>query len=487
MRSILFLLAAAAFAQTAPEKSAITGRVVSAATGSPLKKASVWLEPFSPTRGVNGERSVALPATVTDAEGRFTLDGVEPGNYLLMAQRVGYLDQGFGAPDPQVVGPPLTLAAGEIKREIVLKLLPQSLVYGSVVDEDGDPMPGARVQVLKRRGAEVATADSQDDGSFVIGNLAPGNYLLRATLQPLNGQSGRERYVPTDLPDPIDVAPAQAVRNLVIKLRKSRVYSVRGRVVPADRTSLRLDDGRGFTTGADGRFEFDAVLPGTHEIRTASNAGGLVGRATIAVTDGDLDDLVLRLGEGATVTGAVKGMTSGRIELGEDSADIKPDGSFELANLLPGVHPFELDGIPEGSYVRAVEFAGKPVEDWKIDLTSGTGGELLIVLSPDAGEISGVVPNAPGALVQVWPAGGDTARSVKADARGAFRFHSLPPGDYLVAAFQDLDDDLARFAPFRALFERAAVKVKVAEKSRERVELKLIVRDIIAAEAAKLR
>jgi hypothetical protein len=262
---------------------------------------------------------------------------------------------------------------------------------------------------------------------------------------------------------------------------------VRGRVVPADRTSLRLDDGRGFTTGADGRFAFDGVLPGAHEIRTNSHSGGLVGRATVVVTDGDLEDLVLRLGEGATVTGAVKGMTSGRVEIGEESADIKPDGSFELANLLPGVHPLELAGIPEGSYVRAVEFAGRPVEDWRIDLTSGAGGELLILLSPDAGEISGVVPNAPGALIQVWPAGGDTVRSLKADARGAFRFHSLPPGDYLVAAFQDLDDDLARYAPFRALFERAAAKVKVAEKSRERVELKLIVRDIIAAEAAKLR
>jgi protocatechuate 3,4-dioxygenase beta subunit len=452
-----------------------------------LKKASVWLETFSATRGVNGERSVALPATITDAEGRFALSGIEPGNYLLMAQRIGYLDQGFGAADPQVVGPPLSLAPGETRREVILKLQPQSFVYGKVVDEDGDPVPGARVDVLKRRGAEVAAADSQDDGSFVIGNLAPGSYQLRATLPPQNGQSGRERYVPTYLPDPVDVAPAQAVHNLVIALRKSRVYSLRGRVVPADRASLRLDDARGFTTGTDGRFEFDAVLPGTHEIRTAPNAGGLVGRATVVVTDGDLEDLVLRLGEGATVTGAVKGMASGRIEIGEASADIKSDGSFELANLLPGVHPFELDGIPEGSYVRAVEFAGRPVEDWRLDLTSGAGGELLILLSPDAGEISGVVPNSPGALVQVWPAGGDTARSMKADARGAFRFHSIPPGDYLVAAFENLDDDLARLAPFRALFERAAVKVKVAEKSRERVELKLIVRDVIAAEAAKLR
>jgi len=133
MRSTLFFLAAVALAQTAPEKSAITGRVVSSSTGTPLKKASVWLEPFSPTRGVNGERSVALPSTTTDAEGRFTIDGVQPGSYLLMAHRVGYLDQGYGAPAPQIIGPPLVVNAGETKRGLILTLTAQSLLYGKVV------------------------------------------------------------------------------------------------------------------------------------------------------------------------------------------------------------------------------------------------------------------------------------------------------------------------------------------------------------------
>src|SRR4051794_39930662 len=114
MRFSLFLLATVCLGQPSLEKSAVTGRVVSAASGSPLKKASVWLEPFSATRGVNGERSVAQGATITDAEGRFTIAGIDPGNYLILAQRVGYLDQGFGAALPQVVGPPVTLNAGEM-------------------------------------------------------------------------------------------------------------------------------------------------------------------------------------------------------------------------------------------------------------------------------------------------------------------------------------------------------------------------------------
>lgn len=495
MRITLALIAAACYAQPNPPTSAITGRVVNASSGAPLKKASVWLEAFSPSRGVNGERTVTLPATTTDAEGRFTFDRLEPGDYLLAAKRVGYLDQGYGASTPQVVGPPLTAKPGETLRDIVIKLTPQSFVYGKVVDEDGDAVTGARVEVLKRGAVEVAAAESQDDGSFVIGNLMPGRYFLRADIAPADAEPGRERHVATYFPSapdpsaatPVEVGPGAEVRGLAIRLRKTRVYTIRGRVLPAERVSLQLDSTRTFGTGADGRFEFTGLVPGTYEIRTNSAVQTLVGRAPVVITDGDVDDVVVRLSEGVSIDGQVKGAASGRVTIGGETAEIKPDGSFELDRLLPAPHALEISGLPEGSYVTAVNFAGRAIDDWSLDLTSGAGGELLILVSPDGGEISGAIPNAPGVLVQAWPAGGDTARAVKTDTRGAFRIHSLPPGEYRIAAFQDLDDDLARDPQFRARFEGAATTVKVAEKGRERVELKLIGREAVAAEAAKLR
>jgi protocatechuate 3,4-dioxygenase beta subunit len=516
MRFALFVYAAVCLAQSAPDKSAVVGRVVSATTSAPLKKASVWLERFSPTRGVNGERSVAL-STVTDAEGRFTLDGVDPGEYLLLAQRVGYLDQGYGAPAPQVVGPPFTLAAGDTMRDITVKLTPQSLLYGKVVDEDGDPVIGAWVEVLhvsyaggKRRLVETGNATSQGDGSFVAGNLTPGRYYLAAGVPGFGDQltSDRERYVVTYFPNtadptaaaPVEVGPGAEVRNLAIRVRKSRVYTVRGRVTPPARVTLRVD-GRGVATEPDGRFQFDGVLPGAYEIQTNNSVAfysasqeetvrmnsPLVGRASIVVTDGDLDDVVVHVGPGASVTGALKGAPSAQIVLGNQTARVRPDGGFTFEHLLPEVQSLEVSGLPDGSYVKSVQFAGHPVDDWKIDLSSGEGGALFIEVSPNAGEVSGVIPDSRGAVVQIWPADGDTARSVKTDARGEFRFKSLPPGDYLVAAFQDLDDDLAQCPPFRRAFESQAAKVKIAEKGRERAEVKLIGRDAIAAEAARLQ
>jgi protocatechuate 3,4-dioxygenase beta subunit len=550
MRFTLILLAAVCLAQPSKDKSAITGRVINAATGAPLKKASVWLEAFSPTRGVTGAPTVAAPATITDAEGRFTLDGIDPGSYLLLAQRVGYLDQGYGAPAPQLVGPPLDLSAGESMHDLTFKLTPQSLLYGKVVDEDGDPVPSAQVQVLRvsyaggrRHLVEAGVSASQDDGSFVAGNLTPGRYYLSAGFRkvdesgPPAGRPEREKYVTTYFPSASDAAAATAVevdpgaevRGLAIRLRKSRVFHIRGRVVdaesgaPAGRVWLRLapkgevaaTPAFGVESGADGRFEFGGIVPGSYGIEadnsitlTMLNTDGLavssdlplVGRADVAVTDGDVEDLSLRLGPGFTVAGRVSGVAGGRLALiATDGAHvqpvaaaIKPDGKFELRGLSRGTYAVEIGGLPEGAYVKSVNLAGRSVSDSEIDLTSGASGDLQIEVSPDAGEVAGTVRNAagdpaPGATVQIWPANGEGARTVKSGPRGEFRFHSLPPAEYRVAAWQDLDDDLAQYAPFRAAFAGDAAKVKVEEKARERIDVKLIGRDAIAAEAAKLK
>jgi protocatechuate 3,4-dioxygenase beta subunit len=538
-------------AQPPNEKSAVAGRVVSAATGAPLKKASVWLETFSPTRGVNGAPTVALPATVTDSEGRFTLDGVDPGSYLLLAQRTGYLDQGYGAPAPQLVGPPLDLAAGETMRDITVKLTPQSLLYGKVLDEDGEPMPNAQVQVLRasyaggrRHLVEAGSSPSQDDGSFVVGNLTPGRYYVSAGFRkvdeagPPARKPEREKYVTTYFPTaadsasaaPVEVGPGAEVRDVAIRLRKSRVFHIRGRLVDADsggpaQTGIQLIPANetlagfaavGTQPGVAGRFEFSEVLPGAYIIQTDNSRGvffttgdddtiigkrppNLIGRADVTVTDGDLEDVVIKVGQGAAIAGKLKGASVGRVTLtaakgaqNGSAADVRADGAFEIRHILPDVYTLDVDGLPEGSYVKSVNFAGRPVEDWKIDLTSGSGGLLLVEVSPDAGEVAGTVRSATGepvagATVQLWPAGGDTARTAKSGARGEFRFRSLPPADYRIAAWQDLDDDLAQYPPFRAAFAGDAAKAKVAEGARERVELKVIGRDAIAAEAAKLK
>jgi protocatechuate 3,4-dioxygenase beta subunit len=532
-----------------PEKCAIQGRVVNAATGAPLKRATVWVEPFSPTRGANGTPSVSGPSATTDAEGRFSLDGVDPGSYLLSARRTGYLDQGYHAPEPEVVGPPVKLNPGETLGDVTLKLTPQSLLYGKVIDEDGEAVPEADVTVYRtsygggrKQFVPVAAAGSQADGSVVIGGLGPGRYYLGAFMAAAADPRAREAYVRTYYPatidpaaaSPVEVGAGAEVRGLAIRLHKSRVFHIRGRAIdaatgsPAGGLVLHLMPreagllpavAKGATTARDGRFEFAGVLPGSYRIQSDASARfmmfdprdgaparppqTLFARTVVGVTDSDVEDLPVPVAKGAEISGKLVGeveepthvsvalLPSGSDQPGDLVARVDGDGTFRLHNIPPDSYEVAVGGLPGAAYVKTVTFGGQDYTNRDLDLTSGAGGTLELRLSPDAGEVTGTVRNAkgdpmPGALVQIWPAGGESAKSVKADDSGAFHFRSLPPADYRVAAWEDLDDDLAEYPAFRARFEAQAVPVTVAQRGRQQVEVKAIPREASAAEAAKL-
>ncbi len=524
----------------AADKCVIRGRVLSAATGAPLKKAAVWVEAFSPTRGVNGTPAVSGPATVTDAEGRFTLDNLDPGSYLLSARRTGYLDQGFGAPEPEVVGPPVKLAPGDTLGDVTLKLTPQSLLYGKVIDEDGDPVPDAEVMVYKlsyaggrKQFANVTNTVSQADGSLIVGNLRPGRYYLSAFIR--RGEQdpdAREVYVPTYYPStadaaeaaPIEVNAGAEVRGLAIRLRKSRVFHIRGKVAagspdaPLPPVSLKLvprepslvePENIGATTGRDGRFEFDGVLPGSYRIQTDRSeavlldgppaGGALFGRAIVGVGDSDVEEVTVLLSKGAELAGTIAGAAPNpkppTVALvaawGPLYAKADAQGGFRFHDVPPDRYELAVSGLPEGAYIKSVTFGGQDVTNQNLDLASGAGGRLEITLASDGGEVNGIARNAkgdplPGALVQIWPEGGATARSVRADETGAFRFHSLPPAAYRVAAWEDLEDDLAAYPAFRARFQAQTAPVEIAPKAHERLEVTAISRAAAAAEAARL-
>ncbi len=120
------------FAQVPDDKCSIEGTVINSATGEPVKKARVTLAPI-------GQDKDAF-ATTTDAAGHFLIDEVDAGRYSLTSARNGYTQPKsvHGSTKDHAL---FTLDKGQKMKEVVVKLAPEGVIAGRVLDEDGDRWP----------------------------------------------------------------------------------------------------------------------------------------------------------------------------------------------------------------------------------------------------------------------------------------------------------------------------------------------------------
>lgn len=132
------------------DKCSIEGTVINSATGEPVKKARVTLAPIAP-------RTDAYAAT-TDVAGHFLIDEVDAGRFSLIASRSGYTSpissHGGSKPNPAV-----TLEKGQKMKEIVLKLAPEGVISGRILDADGDPLPDVSIECMSIESLSVAIPD----------------------------------------------------------------------------------------------------------------------------------------------------------------------------------------------------------------------------------------------------------------------------------------------------------------------------------------
>jgi protocatechuate 3,4-dioxygenase beta subunit len=162
------------------------------------------------------------------------------------------------------------------------------------------------------------------------------------------------------------------------------------------------------------------------------------------------------------------------------------DGGFVLSAVPLDRYLLQTRNLPEGTYVKSVLFNGQDVTNWVVDLNGGIGGQLEVVLSKEAGEVSGEVRDAkgnavPAAWVSVWKTDGGPSASTKpaevviTDSRGAFRVGNLSPGQYRVAAWEEVEYGLAQTPDFCRRFEGSdSAVLKLGQRGRETVTLRPI-------------
>jgi protocatechuate 3,4-dioxygenase beta subunit len=557
---VVILMNALALAQApgqAPQdKARIEGTLINQATGGPLRKGTISL-----SAAVTGQQSSNTPAPIayavmSDAEGRFVIEGVDPGRYKMTADHAGYIRLTYRSGGSGF----LSVSPGQTLKDIRLAITPQGVIAGRVVDEDGDPLTEVTVQAFVwrtingvRRLGFARYVQVDDQGNFRVANLEAGSYVLSAHLDrmpPVNADKIHDAYITTYYPSALEISETTQIpliagaeaTNIEIRLRRARVFHIRGKVVdasgsPVQSTALALNRSGGLVTDVsgditisrDGAFDFANVRPGSYYIEPANNVlfatdqgGGsmnkkLFAHYTVTVADEDVKDITLQLHAGATLTGTISTedataqTTSAKPLLPTirlqplDSPDVSPatasskaDGTFELHDVAPRHYRVNVIGTTEGSYVKSVRFGGEDITNGTLDLTDGSGGAIEIKLSPSGATVSGTVQNANGdpvgdVLVTIGPKAVEATteslffRKTRTDQNGQFSIKSLPPGEYRVLAWEDVDEQLVTDPEFRAHFDGNSAEVTLSENSKQTAELKLVPRDAIDAEAAKVR
>ena len=169
--------------QKSSEMCTLEGRVIGAIKGEPVRKATLIL---SQADKPQGQRY----STTTGSGGSFAMQDIEPGKYRLLVMKGGYARMQYGSRSPGHPGTTLSLDPGQQMRDLIVRLTPQAVITGRVLDEDGEPVPWVSLQLLeygysrgKRQHQPAGFAMSNDLGEYRMFDLAPGRYFLTANPQ----------------------------------------------------------------------------------------------------------------------------------------------------------------------------------------------------------------------------------------------------------------------------------------------------------------
>lgn len=281
-------------------------------------------------------------------DGSFTLFGLaETDTLMVQPVKEGY------ALSPQ--GPYTLTKAG--LRDVILLMHPAAEVSGTLIDSNGDPLPGYRMSMhaagIRNYQQWSGILDDKTDanGQFTVGGLWPDSYRFTLGLP----HSGSSRTVPGS--ETVNVESGDTKRGFVVVYEQGDRMHIAGRVVdaagnPIRRATVTMDYQWGSNhdhTGDDGAFRFDRLADKTHTLYVFHDGFTSVDLKSVQA---GRDDLVIRMEARGAVSGqvvdAVTGAPITRFSLLErsrqyvgsiDDVTIQfsdPDGRFLLEKVQAG-------------------------------------------------------------------------------------------------------------------------------------------------------
>jgi hypothetical protein len=425
-----------------PRMAVISGRVFDEA-GDPVEGVSVYAVRMMFRDGSRRLVPVGSPRNTTDDDGAFRLTGLAPGMYFVAADTretwtvrrgdtkdvMGFAPTYFPGTTHPSEARRITVQVAQRINDIDFGLVPAraAQISGTAFDSHGKPFTSVDVGE-EVRGEDfasfgsVARATVNADGTFVIPNVPPGDYVLGAAR-------GR------DTADP-EVALVDVTVN-----------------------GVDIDN-----------------------VALIGSAGATVSGRVIT-DDGGVPDLpALRVTIAERVSGQPSPLVIGAF--GSQSTLVEPDGSFTVKGVFG--RAWLNVNLPEGWGIRSVtrdtqDLTGKPFE-----LNTGeTLADVQVVVTNRVTAVSGQVADEKGVLIAdatviafatdatVWTQGPRAIRATRPDQQGRWRIRGLPPGEFLVVAVDYVEDGQWNDPEYLETLRRFGQKVALADADTQTVSLRV--------------
>ena len=390
----------------------------------------------------------------------------------------------------------------------------------------------------KRKLWPEAQETTNDLGEYRLFGLRPGRYFVSATYSTKNQSvvetneaspiedNAAEGYVPTyypGSPDPakaatITVKPGDEIPSVDILLQPVSAYKIRGRIYntithrPGKDVSIMMLPRNSRVAGSifdfepivqdkDGSFVLNGILPGSYTLSAFwfDEGKSYVAKQNIEVGNADVEGVTLTISPGTSINGRV--IWDGKPSLESDelsispysteqgidfggAARVAPNGAFTLKDVSEDTYHLSVNGMSKDSYIKAVRYGTADALYDGFAVQRGTDASLEVTLSSRGARVQGTVADADGLpLAGVWAVlvPEEAHRSqmqmfkvATTDQYGHFELRGVPPGDYKLFSWEEVENGAWQDPEFLKPFEAKGEEIKLQEGDQKTASLTTI-------------